>query len=91
MNIRGLDQDPIIHSTQTDVLSDSHPWVFECVHCFKCGAMLHAENNECMQPWVEYAEVALCAACAQPFLKDLWSTWCFLNDDGTPLKGKTAK
>jgi len=30
-----------------------HPLAYEQVNCKRCGELLHAANNECMQTWVE--------------------------------------
>ena len=52
--------EPLIHSFETDVLPDEHPWAHETVHCGQCRVMVHAFNNECMQVWVEWEGRALC-------------------------------
>jgi hypothetical protein len=82
--------EPILHTDSVDVLPESHPWCELDVYCAKCNEMLHAGNNECMQSWVEYRGVALCARCAQPFLCELRNFWCFHDDEGILLsmKGK---
>lgn len=47
--------EPRIHSHLDDLLPGGHPLAFRVVYCdFQdCHAMLHAENNECMQTWIE--------------------------------------
>ena len=60
-----MNAEPIIHSHITDMLDDGHPLAFKTVCCqmireHKCNEMLHAENNECMTTWVEFAGVTVC-------------------------------
>ena len=55
--------EPIIHSFNTDCLPEEHPWVRKTVSCGRCGEMVHAFNNECMQVWVELEQRALCIDC----------------------------
>lgn len=51
-------REPLIHTGITDVLPDDHPLAWKHVYC-DCGhgpvrgELLHASNNENMQPWVE--------------------------------------
>jgi hypothetical protein len=56
-------QEPKIHSHITDCLPDQHPMANEQVVCRKCGVLVHAFNNECMQTWVETGRGALCIKC----------------------------
>lgn len=46
--------EPSIHSHLTDVLPDDHHLANKTVYCQDCHEMLHCENNECMQTWVEF-------------------------------------
>lgn len=57
--------EPQIHSFNTDHLLDDHPWARKTVSCGRCREMVHAFNNECMQPWVEHDGRALCMKCFQ--------------------------
>ncbi len=84
------DGDPIIHSDHTDVLDEEHPWAYCDIFCATCSNMLHADNNECMRPWIEWQKVALCAKCAAQFLTELTNVGCFLDDNCKPksMKGK---
>lgn len=45
--------EPLIHSHREDCLPTDHPLAHETVFCDKCGDMVHAANNECMDTWVE--------------------------------------
>ena len=56
-------QDPRLHSHIEDALPDGHPMAFECVYCSTCGGMLHNNNNECMQTWVETGAGDFCVEC----------------------------
>lgn len=62
-------RDPVLHSHIEDVLPDDHTLAFANVYCagVGCGngypAMLHAENNECMQTWVETGAGHFCIQC----------------------------
>lgn len=62
-------RDPILHSHIEDVLPDNHPLAFKNVYCvgIDCRggypAMLHAENNECMQTWIEAGAGNFCISC----------------------------
>lgn len=61
---RYFTKEPIIHSHVTDVLPDSHPLAFVQVYCDnKCGALVHASNNECMQSWYETEYGNYCSFC----------------------------
>lgn len=60
-----MDTEPQIHSFNTDCLPEAHPWARKTVVCGRCGGMVHAFNNECMRPWVEFGEQALCMTCFQ--------------------------
>lgn len=64
--------EPLIHSHITDGLPDDHPKAWETVWCDGCpGEMLHCENNECMQTWVETGKGDYCLKC---FAGLEWST-----------------
>lgn len=58
-----MSKEPIVHSTITDCLPEDHPLAHEEVFCADCKAMLHAFNNECMQPWLEFPDANLCWEC----------------------------
>jgi hypothetical protein len=60
-----MDAEPQIHSFNTDVLPGEHSWAVKTVMCGRCNSMVHAFNNECMQPWVEFDGRALCMPCFQ--------------------------
>lgn len=45
--------EPQIHSFESDRLPETHPWACRSVGCGHCQVMVHAFNNECLQPWVE--------------------------------------
>lgn len=55
--------EPLVHSHLTDTLPDAHPLVGHNVYCKCCNAMLHCENNECMQTWLELPSGAYCTRC----------------------------
>jgi len=55
--------EPVIHSHITDVLPEDHPNAYYCVFCDSCNAMLHANNNECMQTWLETQDGNFCTNC----------------------------
>lgn len=59
--------EPQIHSFETDALPEDHPLARQTVLCGGCGNMVHAFNNECMSPWVEWDKHVLCWDCALPF------------------------
>lgn len=61
-----MDTEPLIHSFITDCLPEDHPWAHKTVMCGYCGEMVHAFNNECMQPWIEWRSLALCFSCFVP-------------------------
>ena len=61
--------EPVIHSHMDDVLPKHHPLAYETVSCIKCGEMLHAGNNECMQTWVELRGKTFCITCFLPCLQ----------------------
>jgi len=56
-------EEPRIHSHITDALPDDHALAYEMVDCEKCGVMVHASNNECMQTWIETGRGAFCMRC----------------------------
>jgi hypothetical protein len=55
--------EPLFHSQITDSLSDNHQKAFISIYCDNCEEMLHAGNNECMQPWFEYESGNFCVSC----------------------------
>lgn len=59
------DREPLIHSGLTDVLPERHPDAHQCVYCdgAECSEMLHCENNENMQTWVEAPKGNYCLPC----------------------------
>jgi hypothetical protein len=57
--------EPVVHNFNADCLPEEHPWAHKTVLCGHCGQMVHAFNNECMQPWVEWNGKVLCADCTQ--------------------------
>ena len=50
-------QEPLIHSHIEDCLDTDHRLAYEQVDCDTCGVQVHADNNECMQTWVECVPV----------------------------------
>ena len=58
-----MEIEPLIHSHITDCLPDDHPLCYETVSCDKCGVMVHAGNNECMQTWFETDQGNFCSKC----------------------------
>ncbi len=56
-------KEPQIHSHITDELPKDHPLAFESVYCSACGGMLHCDNNECMQTWIEAGHGNWCIKC----------------------------
>lgn len=75
-----MSDEPLIHSHLDDELPMGHPWAYESVYCDKCKVMVHANNNECMQTWIEWPKttlrdaVAVCAQCVGK-LKDVLIPW----------------
>lgn len=63
------DNEPHIHSHESDMLPDDHPLANECLGCYICGASLHASNNECMQTWVEWLGYSICMKCAVEYFR----------------------
>lgn len=55
--------EPKIHSHIEDGLPEEHPLALESVTCARCGVMVHAFNNECMQTWVESGVGNFCLSC----------------------------
>lgn len=55
--------EPQIHSHITDGLPDAHPFAWRSVDCAICQALVHADNNECMQTWVESDWGIYCLTC----------------------------
>jgi hypothetical protein len=76
-------REPLIHSEITDELPDEHPLAYTTVECARCGVMVHAFNNECMDTWVETGQGNYCLGCfAQLFgAADEPSDWA-LRDEG---------
>jgi hypothetical protein len=58
-----MTQEPLIHSEIEDSLPADHPLAHTDVDCLVCHDLLHAENNECMQTWVETGLGGLCLIC----------------------------
>ena len=56
-------REPLLHTNITDELPWEHPLAREALWCKRCDAMLHASNNECMQPWVETGGGPFCVPC----------------------------
>lgn len=69
--------EPVIHSHITDELPKDHPLAAKAVVCDNCDELLHAENNECMQTWVESGQGNFCLLCFAYIggvsLEDEWS------------------
>jgi hypothetical protein len=60
--------DPIFHGHEADGLPIYHPMAFDSQYCHDCKSMVHAFNNECMQPWFELdRKTVVCLDC---FLKE---------------------
>lgn len=55
--------DPVLHSHIEDVLPDKHKLASTNVYCCVCNEMLHCENNECMQTWIETGKGNYCIRC----------------------------
>ena len=56
-------KEPVIHSHISNKLTDNHSLRNVSVYCYKCGEMLHASNNECMQTWIETEFGNFCTNC----------------------------
>jgi hypothetical protein len=54
---------PQLHDFETDCLPEAHLWAHESILCGHCKKMVHAFNNECMYPWVEWRDKVLCLDC----------------------------
>ncbi len=61
--------EPLIHSHHTDRLPDEDVRARQMLLCQRCKKMVHADNNECMQTWVEWGEGILCGRCFAPLLQ----------------------
>lgn len=61
--------DPVIHWA-LDKLPESHECAFESQDCKKCKEMIHALNNENMQPWVESGNGNYCVKCFSDVIND---------------------
>ncbi len=55
--------EPLIHSHIEDCLPEGHRLAWASVFCAVCGEMVHCENNECMQIWVETGVGDYCLPC----------------------------
>ena len=55
--------DIAMHTHITDGLPDGHSLRDQHVSCGKCGELVHAADNECMQTWFEFRGSILCSAC----------------------------
>lgn len=67
--------EPLVHSHVTDVLPEAHPLAYTVVYCAGCKSMVHCDNNECMQTWVEWGPYALCGECFSPLFADGVLEW----------------
>jgi len=56
-------KEPLIHSHITDGLPSNHKLANEFIYCKICNSMLHADNNECMQTWIESGTGNYCLKC----------------------------
>lgn len=56
-------REPQIHSHVVDCLPDEHPLARNSVFCLRCGVLVHAINNECMQTWFETGLGNFCMPC----------------------------
>lgn len=56
-------KEPRIHSHIEDMLPHAHPLAYAHTNCAKCGDLVHAGNNECMQTWVETGQGCYCLQC----------------------------
>jgi hypothetical protein len=63
MSERKWTGDPVFHGRLSDGLPETHPLANETVSCVRCNRMVHAWNNEMMEPWVEFQWKALCWPC----------------------------
>lgn len=61
--------EPILHAGVEDCLPTTHPLHNEDVRCEYCSQLVHANNNETMQAWVEGGLGAFCLLC---FACDEW-------------------
>ena len=55
--------EPIYHSHISDELPEGHPMALASQYCKECKGMVHAFNNECMSPWFEWEDSAICFDC----------------------------
>jgi len=88
MNIK----DPVLHSHIEDVLPDDHPLAFSDVFCRECGGMLHADNNECMQTWVETGLWNFCIQCfaKMPNASNLGEFYGILSSEHEEIVDETS-
>jgi len=76
--------EPLFHSGITDELPEDHPLAQEGIFCQVCREMVHAGNNENMQPWLETDSGAYCPLC---YMKKWWQ----YNDEVLMGLGLTPK
>lgn len=55
--------EPRIHSHIGDGLPEGHPKAYEHFGCENCEDLVHANNNECMQTWIETGKGDFCMQC----------------------------
>lgn len=67
---QNYDIEPQIHSHITDILPEGHYLAYETVDCKTCHVMLHADNNECMQTWIETGKGNYCLKCFMALSKE---------------------
>jgi len=67
-------QEPKIHSHIEDCLPDNHPKALEDIHCENCTDLVHANNNECMQTWIETGKGAYCFHCFSEMTRNKYLT-----------------
>jgi len=81
--------EPLVHSHRSDELPDDHVLAHKTVYCESCaeendGEMLHADNNECMQTWVEFPDYIYVSG--HPCRNICWRCFCrHLKDVGGVL------
>lgn len=74
--------EPRVHSHLDDCLPASHHLAWTGVDCAKCGTLVHACNNECMQTWFEFEDVNVCAQCVGTLPKVLHVNSWPVGDEG---------
>jgi hypothetical protein len=56
--------EPIIHSFISDRLPDGHRWIKKgALWCIGCGKKVHTHYNECLEAWIEIADMWFCLKC----------------------------